>query len=84
MSPEIVNDPGCDAYLVFHGLKHHFTGDYDYFQYNGHLKNFSAETYQKIPLAERRLYEKFAKKYRTRFDLEHFMVASICSHRKSW
>jgi hypothetical protein len=68
---------GFDVYLIFHALKSHFARDYDYFKYGGALLNFNAESYREISFREQALYDKIAKKYADRTELEHFLVANI-------
>jgi hypothetical protein len=69
---------GFDTYLIFQALKcHFFREDYDYFRYSGKLKNHDWNAYAEVSEREKRLYEKFGKKYSTQSDLEAFFVSNL-------
>ena len=68
---------GLGVYLIFNALKCHFFSNYDYFHYCGVLSKYNQESYKNVSEKERKLYEKFSRKYNNKETLEGFFVANL-------
>jgi hypothetical protein len=61
---------GFDAYKIYLALKQHFTGDYDFFKYNGNIK---ANTNSFLKRKDRFFFRKLSKKYERNELIDYFV-----------
>jgi len=73
-----------EAYQLFLGIRNHFfVASYDYFKYGP--VPCKAETFEKKHFVEKHRYERLAKKFSTKEELENFLVANfVSSNKKVW
>lgn len=73
---------GYDAFLVYQGIKLHFTTDsYDYIKYNRTYR-CSMETFDKRK--DKYSFHKLARKFGTKEELEFFVASVFLSNPKAW
>jgi T4 gene Gp59 loader of gp41 DNA helicase/T4 gene Gp59 loader of gp41 DNA helicase C-term len=73
---------GFEAYKLFMGLNNHFfSANYDYFKYGGKV-NVKVETYNAKRSDEKNRYDRLAKKFATKEELENFIVANLLEAKK--
>lgn len=71
---------GFEAYRLFHGLKLHFSSDFDFFRYNGKV-NLTKNNFESNK-AKYQFY-KLSRKYRLE-DLKNFYVANLLEKDVNW
>jgi len=71
---------GIEAYRTYLAISSHFTRDYDYFKYNGHV-NASVTSYEKR--RDKYFFEKAAKKFKTKEQLVEYLVSQYRVSKKS-
>ena len=76
---------GFDACRMFQALNNHFfQNNYDYFKYKGTVP-LKQETYDAKRQDERHRYDRLAKKFPTKEDLENFIVSNLIeSKKRTW
>jgi hypothetical protein len=73
---------GFEAYKLFMALNNHFfSNGYNYFTYNGAV-NVKPETYDAKRSDERNRYDRLARKYPDKEELENFIVANLLEQKK--
>jgi len=73
---------GYDAFLMYQGIKLHFTNEaYDYFRYKKTYK-CKLETFEKR--RDKYSFQKLSRKFSTADELEFFIAAVFLSHPKTW
>ena len=71
-----------EAYKLFLALNNHFfQNNYDYFKYSGGVP-VKQETFDNKRQDEKYRYERLAKKFSTKEDLENFIVANLIEAKK--
>ncbi len=74
---------GYDAYLLYLGLKLHFTpGTYDFFKYGGRVNNTTPQTFDLRK--DRYFFHKLARKYPDSTQLKLFLAANFFSTKVVW
>lgn len=68
---------GFEVYKKYLAIKRHFSSDYDYFKYNGHV-NVKRETFDKRK--DKYFFEKLAKKS----DVDEILIANLKNNPNSW
>jgi hypothetical protein len=76
---------GFEAYKLFMALNNHFfSASYDYFSYGGKV-NVKAETYDAKRSDEKNRYDRLARKFQTKEELENFIVANLLvAKKRAW
>ena len=76
---------GFDTCRMFQALNNHFfQNNYDYFKYKGTVP-LKQETYDAKRQDERHRYDRLAKKFPTKEDLENFIVSNLIeSKKRTW
>ncbi len=76
---------GFDVCKMFQALNNHFfQNNYDYFKYKGTVP-LKQETYDAKRQDEKHRYDRLAKKFSTKEDLENFIVANLIeSKKRTW
>jgi hypothetical protein len=70
---------GFEAYLIYRGIVQHFKNQsYDYFKYQGKTRGATYENFEKN--RDRYQFDKLARKYPNRSDLENFIVANVIAN----
>lgn len=72
---------GYKTCLLYRALKLHFTTEYDFFNYNGKVKKFTTEIYNKNP--HKFVYEKIGTKYSDK-DMIYFFVSNFIKKENIW
>lgn len=73
---------GYDAFLVYQGIKLHFTSDsYDYFKYNKTYK-CKVETFENRK--DKYSFQKLSRKFGTKEELEYFVATVFFTNPKAW
>lgn len=73
---------GYDVCKMFMALNNHFFGaNYDYFHYKGEV-SLKPETYDAKRQDEKHRYDRLAKKFHTKEELENFIVSNLIEAKK--
>lgn len=72
---------GYKTCLLYRALKLHFTTEYDFFHYNGKLKKYTVEDYQKNK--HKFVYDKIGTKY-SDTDILYFFVSNFLKKETVW
>lgn len=70
---------GFDAYLAYRAIVQHFkNAGYDYFKYHGRVRGATIDNYERSH--ERFQFDKLARWYPNKTDLENFIVANVIAN----
>lgn len=70
-----------ETFQLYNALKLHFTGNYDFFKYNG-KSNVSVDSFEKRK--DKYHFYKLSRKYTNKDDMRNFLIANFVENDQMW